>query len=163
MQLINMGFVLYDTLRLALQKTLSWAVVWSRWCRARNRRLFLYTVSIGAQNLLETKFVYNIFMLELTLNFHPVLLFSSCLEWRYGYPLLEESGFETWAVDILGWGFSDLGVFYYFACCVLFIYPFLFEVFCAFNSKFSFIHQKIFLLVTWCRSAITSIRFWCIP
>ncbi|AES97040.1 uncharacterized hydrolase YugF isoform X1 [Medicago truncatula] len=33
---------------------------------------------------------------------------SSCLEWRYGYPLLEESGFETWAIDILGWGFSDL-------------------------------------------------------
>ncbi|KAJ1389845.1 Serine aminopeptidase, S33 [Sesbania bispinosa] len=33
---------------------------------------------------------------------------SSCLEWRYGYPLLEESGFETWAIDILGWGFCDL-------------------------------------------------------
>ncbi|XP_019428865.1 PREDICTED: uncharacterized protein LOC109336606 isoform X2 [Lupinus angustifolius] len=42
----------------------------------------------------------------------PVVLLhgfdSSCLEWRYAYPLLEESGFETWAVDILGWGFSDL-------------------------------------------------------
>ncbi|OWM89472.1 hypothetical protein CDL15_Pgr024220 [Punica granatum] len=33
---------------------------------------------------------------------------SSCLEWRYGYPLLEEAGLETWAIDILGWGFSDL-------------------------------------------------------
>ncbi|KAL3823978.1 hypothetical protein ACJIZ3_020007 [Penstemon smallii] len=33
---------------------------------------------------------------------------SSCLEWRYTIPLLEEAGFETWAVDILGWGFSDL-------------------------------------------------------
>ncbi|KAL8150222.1 hypothetical protein V2J09_020030 [Rumex salicifolius] len=33
---------------------------------------------------------------------------SSCLEWRYTYPLLEEAGLETWAVDILGWGFSDL-------------------------------------------------------
>ncbi|KAK4263579.1 hypothetical protein QN277_028972 [Acacia crassicarpa] len=33
---------------------------------------------------------------------------SSCLEWRYTYPLLEEAGFEAWAVDILGWGFSDL-------------------------------------------------------
>ncbi|XP_073221007.1 alpha/beta hydrolase domain-containing protein VTE7-like isoform X2 [Cicer arietinum] len=33
---------------------------------------------------------------------------SSCLEWRYGYPLLEEAGFETWAIDILGWGFCDL-------------------------------------------------------
>ncbi|XP_020979763.1 uncharacterized protein LOC107643694 isoform X3 [Arachis ipaensis] len=33
---------------------------------------------------------------------------SSCMEWRYAYPLLEESGFETWAIDILGWGFSDL-------------------------------------------------------
>ncbi|XP_031386145.1 uncharacterized protein LOC116199790 isoform X3 [Punica granatum] len=29
-------------------------------------------------------------------------------EWRYGYPLLEEAGLETWAIDILGWGFSDL-------------------------------------------------------
>ncbi|GAV57430.1 Abhydrolase_6 domain-containing protein [Cephalotus follicularis] len=43
----------------------------------------------------------------------PVVLLhsfdSSCLEWRYTYPLLEEAGLETWAVDILGWGFSDLG------------------------------------------------------
>lgn len=42
----------------------------------------------------------------------PVVLLhgfdSSCLEWRYTYPLLEEAGLETWAVDILGWGFSDL-------------------------------------------------------
>ncbi|XP_040957490.1 uncharacterized protein [Gossypium hirsutum] len=34
---------------------------------------------------------------------------SSCLEWRRAYPLLEESGLEAWALDILGWGFSDLG------------------------------------------------------
>ncbi|KAJ7953908.1 alpha/beta-Hydrolases superfamily protein [Quillaja saponaria] len=44
---------------------------------------------------------------------NPVVLLhgfdSSCLEWRYTYPLLEEGGLETWAVDILGWGFSDLG------------------------------------------------------
>ncbi|CAK7326195.1 unnamed protein product [Dovyalis caffra] len=33
---------------------------------------------------------------------------SSCLEWRYTFPLLEEAGLETWAVDVLGWGFSDL-------------------------------------------------------
>ncbi|XP_008791309.2 monoacylglycerol lipase ABHD6 isoform X2 [Phoenix dactylifera] len=33
---------------------------------------------------------------------------SSCLEWRYTLPLLEDAGLETWAVDILGWGFSDL-------------------------------------------------------
>ncbi|KAL5725823.1 hypothetical protein ACHQM5_008920 [Ranunculus cassubicifolius] len=33
---------------------------------------------------------------------------SSCLEWRYTYPLVEEAGLEAWAVDILGWGFSDL-------------------------------------------------------
>ncbi|XP_059445451.1 alpha/beta hydrolase domain-containing protein VTE7 isoform X2 [Corylus avellana] len=42
----------------------------------------------------------------------PVVLLhgfdSSCLEWRYTYPLLEEAGIEAWAVDILGWGFSDL-------------------------------------------------------
>ncbi|KAI3970824.1 hypothetical protein MKX01_024471 [Papaver californicum] len=36
--------------------------------------------------------------------------YSSCLEWRYTYPLLEEAGMEAWAVDILGWGFSDLGI-----------------------------------------------------
>ncbi|XP_034907116.1 alpha/beta hydrolase domain-containing protein VTE7 isoform X3 [Populus alba] len=42
----------------------------------------------------------------------PVILLhgfdSSCLEWRYTFPLLEEAGLETWAVDVLGWGFSDL-------------------------------------------------------
>ncbi|KAM7269872.1 hypothetical protein ACFE04_025369 [Oxalis oulophora] len=42
----------------------------------------------------------------------PVVLLhgfdSSCFEWRYTYPLLEEAGLETWAIDILGWGFSDL-------------------------------------------------------
>uniref|UniRef100_A0A7N0TRY6 AB hydrolase-1 domain-containing protein n=1 Tax=Kalanchoe fedtschenkoi TaxID=63787 RepID=A0A7N0TRY6_KALFE len=42
----------------------------------------------------------------------PVVLLhgfdSNCLEWRYAYPLLEEAGLETWAVDILGWGFGDL-------------------------------------------------------
>ncbi|KAB1211517.1 2-hydroxy-6-oxononadienedioate/2-hydroxy-6-oxononatrienedioate hydrolase [Morella rubra] len=43
---------------------------------------------------------------------NPVVLLhcfdSSCLEWRCAYPLLEEAGLEAWAVDILGWGFSDL-------------------------------------------------------
>lgn len=46
------------------------------------------------------------------LNTSPLVLLhgfdSSCLEWRYALPLLEEAGFETWAVDVLGWGFSDL-------------------------------------------------------
>lgn len=37
------------------------------------------------------------------------LILSSCLEWRYTYPLLEDAGIEAWAVDILGWGFSNLG------------------------------------------------------
>ncbi|KAJ0095818.1 hypothetical protein Patl1_16674 [Pistacia atlantica] len=49
-------------------------------------------------------------MIQSTTN--PVVLLhgfdSSCLEWRYTYPLLEEAGLETWAIDILGWGFSDL-------------------------------------------------------
>ncbi|CAI0390761.1 unnamed protein product [Linum tenue] len=36
---------------------------------------------------------------------------SSCLEWRYALPQLEEAGLEAWAVDVLGWGFSDLGLF----------------------------------------------------
>lgn len=43
---------------------------------------------------------------------NPVVLLhgfdSSCLEWRRTYPLLEEAGVESWAVDILGWGFSEL-------------------------------------------------------
>ncbi|CAL5369813.1 unnamed protein product [Camellia sinensis] len=43
---------------------------------------------------------------------NPVVLLhcfdSSCLEWRCTYPLLEEAGLEVWAVDVLGWGFSDL-------------------------------------------------------
>ncbi|KNA20252.1 hypothetical protein SOVF_054250 isoform C [Spinacia oleracea] len=30
------------------------------------------------------------------------------IEWRYTYPLLEEAGLESWAFDVLGWGFSDL-------------------------------------------------------
>ncbi|CAF2275557.1 unnamed protein product [Brassica napus] len=42
----------------------------------------------------------------------PVVLLhcfdSSCLEWRRAYPLLEEACLETWAIDVLGWGFSDL-------------------------------------------------------
>ncbi|KDP41297.1 hypothetical protein JCGZ_15704 [Jatropha curcas] len=45
-------------------------------------------------------------------NMNPLVLLhgfdSSCLEWRYTFPLLEEAGMETWAFDILGWGFSDL-------------------------------------------------------
>ncbi|KAL6136621.1 hypothetical protein ACLB2K_061916 [Fragaria x ananassa] len=43
---------------------------------------------------------------------NPVVLLhcfdSSCLEWRCTYPLLEEAGLEAWAIDVLGWGFSDL-------------------------------------------------------
>ncbi|KAL5197653.1 hypothetical protein ABZP36_001165 [Zizania latifolia] len=42
----------------------------------------------------------------------PVVLLhgfdSSCLEWRSTYPLLEAAGLEVWAVDVLGWGFSNL-------------------------------------------------------
>jgi len=45
---------------------------------------------------------------------NPVVLLhcfdSSCLEWRRTYPLLEEAGLEVWAVDVLGWGFSDLEI-----------------------------------------------------
>jgi hypothetical protein len=33
--------------------------------------------------------------------------------------LLEEAGFETsWSINILEWGFSDLGLFYYSAYCI---------------------------------------------
>ncbi|GFZ19242.1 alpha/beta-Hydrolases superfamily protein [Actinidia rufa] len=45
---------------------------------------------------------------------NPVVLLhcfdSSCLEWRSTYPLLEEAGLDVWAVDVLGWGFSDLEI-----------------------------------------------------
>ena len=34
--------------------------------------------------------------------------------------MLEEAGLETWAVDILGWGFSDLGLFYLLVCVWVF-------------------------------------------
>ncbi|KAH9329777.1 hypothetical protein KI387_001885, partial [Taxus chinensis] len=40
----------------------------------------------------------------------PVVLLhgfdSSCLEWRYIYPLLEAADMEPWAIDLLGWGFN---------------------------------------------------------
>ncbi|KAI3825184.1 hypothetical protein L1987_06660 [Smallanthus sonchifolius] len=29
---------------------------------------------------------------------------------RYTLPRLEQAGYETWAIDILGWGFSDLAI-----------------------------------------------------
>ncbi|EKX36514.1 hypothetical protein GUITHDRAFT_78864 [Guillardia theta CCMP2712] len=41
----------------------------------------------------------------------PLLLLhgfdSSCLEWRRLQPRLEEKGVESWAVDVLGWGFTE--------------------------------------------------------
>ncbi|BBH00238.1 alpha/beta-Hydrolases superfamily protein [Prunus dulcis] len=37
---------------------------------------------------------------------NPVVLLH-CFD-RCAYPLLEEAGLEAWAVDVLGWGFSDL-------------------------------------------------------
>lgn len=84
------------------------------------------------QNMQETKLLYTLFA-QVDPEFHAILLFSSCLEWRYGYPLLEESGFETWAVDILGWGFCDLGLFYYSAYCIFFLYLLLCEDFFIFH------------------------------
>ncbi|CAN0896400.1 Uncharacterized hydrolase YugF [Linum grandiflorum] len=51
--------------------------------------------------------------LSIQSNATPLILLhgfdSSCLEWRYTFPQLEAAGLETWAVDVLGWGFSDLG------------------------------------------------------
>jgi len=35
---------------------------------------------------------------------------SSCLEWRRLMPELESRGIEAWAIDILGWGFTDRSV-----------------------------------------------------
>lgn len=53
---------------------------------------------------------------------HYTSLFSTCLEWRYTLPLLEEAGLETWAVDILGWGFSDLGILFCSSTFAIFIF-----------------------------------------
>jgi len=33
---------------------------------------------------------------------------SSCLEFRRLVPLLQDAGFDPWAVDILGWGFTEM-------------------------------------------------------
>ncbi|KAH7366232.1 hypothetical protein KP509_18G069200 [Ceratopteris richardii] len=44
-------------------------------------------------------------------GFSPLLLLhgfdSSCLEWRNAYHKLEEANLESWAFDVLGWGFSN--------------------------------------------------------
>ena len=44
---------------------------------------------------------------------NPIVLLhyfdSSCLEWRRAYSLLEDFSLEAWALDVLGWGFFDLG------------------------------------------------------
>lgn len=82
----------------------------------------------GSQNKLEAELIY-ICVAQVASGFHTVLLFSSCLEWRYTYPLLEEAGYETWAIDILGWGFSDLGSLYYFTYIFyLYFFPSFFSV-----------------------------------
>ena len=52
------------------------------------------------------------------------ILTSSILEWRRAYPLLEAAGVEPWAMDILGWGFSESGLFEFqilplYTCCRL--------------------------------------------
>jgi len=91
----------------------------------------------------------------LWISFHSFSLFSSCLEWRYTYPLLEEAGYETWAFDILGWGFSDLGLLFYFSH-VMFI-PFIHFNHGVFSFS-SYIRQRNFLHVMWCQSVIIFIR-----
>jgi len=78
-------------------------------------------VLTGAKKICRRQNWFVYFISEVTLGFHSSLLFSSCLEWRYTYPLLEEAGIETWAFDILGWGFSDLGLFHYFSYVTMFI------------------------------------------
>lgn len=63
------------------------------------------------------RFVAPFIFVQLLYVFYIVLLVflfklfvrSSLLEWRCAYPLLESAGLEAWAVDILGWGFSNLG------------------------------------------------------
>lgn len=58
---------------------------------------------------LPQKFLCTLFFWESISTFDYFLLFSSCLEWRYTLSLLEQAGLETWALDILGWGFNNLG------------------------------------------------------
>ena len=44
-------------------------------------------------------------------EYHPYVLLhgfdSSCLEYRRLFPKLEENGAEVYALDLLGWGFTD--------------------------------------------------------
>ena len=44
-------------------------------------------------------------------EYHPFVLLhgfdSSCLEYRRLFPKLEENGAEVYALDLLGWGFTD--------------------------------------------------------
>ena len=35
---------------------------------------------------------------------------ASCLEFRMLIPLLEAAGTEAWAVDVVGWGFTEAGI-----------------------------------------------------
>lgn len=57
------------------------------------------------------------------------------MEWRSTYPLLEDAGLETWAIDILGWGFSDLG----FVCFSSLKYKFTLQ------QKYYFLEFVIYL------------------
>lgn len=76
---------------------------------------------------------------------------SSCLEWSSSYPFLEKAGFETWAIDVLGWGFSDLGSNYIHAISVdSYLLVICFSCFYPICSNcFSFCARKSSLL--WCR------------
>jgi len=64
---------------------------------------------------------YNVFHLLSLIDYF--VLSSSCLEWSSTYPLLEEAGLEAWAIDVLGWGFCDLGSF--ISLCSCFFIPIL--------------------------------------
>lgn len=35
---------------------------------------------------------------------------ASCLEFRLLMPLLETAGLQAWAIDVVGWGFTNCGI-----------------------------------------------------
>lgn len=118
-------------------------------------------VLTGAQTMQmqETELVCTLYIVFPKLPLISLFdVFSSCLEWRYTYPLLEEAGFETWAIDILGWGFSDLGLFCDFSYLIS---SFSLYILVMLSSFFLIYHQKNFPHVMWYQSVNTCIRYMC--
>lgn len=86
---------------------------------------------------------------------------SSLLEWRRLIPLLEAGGVETWAVDILGWGFSNTGEISHSRCgWGPFLGVFFFSLSHSIRSAYAvgMLVQKEFRLLEWLPNESISMR-----